>query len=72
RTETVRGILVTERPSAKVAAPASGIVAELAVREGTVVRKGDRLAVIALDRHAAAGGAVMADGIASLDIRQSL
>lgn len=72
RTETVRGILVTESPSAKVAAPAPGIVAELAVREGTVVRKGDRLAVIALDRHAAAGGAVMADGIASLDIRQAL
>ncbi|OJY47465.1 HlyD family secretion protein [Sphingomonas sp. 67-41] len=72
RTETVRGILVTERPSAKVAAPASGVVAELAVREGSVVRRGDRLAVINLDRHAASGGAVLADGIASIGARQSL
>jgi len=70
RTETVRGILVTERPSAKVAAPASGVVAELAVREGSVVRRGDRLAVVNLDRHAASGAAVLADGRITLNARR--
>ena len=62
RTETVRGILVTERPSAKVAAPAPGIVAELAVREGTVVRKGDRLTV-----ENRAGSANLSEAAAFMD-----
>lgn len=72
RTEQVRGILVTEQPSSKIVARLPGIVTELAAREGMLVSKGDRLAVISLDRDAASGVAVAAEGIASLDARKSL
>ncbi|WP_448662458.1 HlyD family secretion protein [Sphingomonas sp. CJ20] len=72
RIEAVRGILVTDRPSAKVLAPVPGVVAQLRVREGTLVRKGDPLAVISIDRQAASGHEVVADSLGTIEVRRSL
>jgi membrane fusion protein len=50
RIETVPGMLVTSVPSAKVVALQPGVVSELAVQEGQLVRSGERLLVINSDR----------------------
>ncbi len=72
RVETVPGILVTDRPSAKVVAPQQGTIVELAVREGQLVKKGDRLLVVNSDREAAAGGDVAGRSIGALETRRRL
>lgn len=72
RIETARGILVTDRPAAKVYAPAAGLVTELWVREGSLARKGDRIAVINLDRQVASGEAVAGEALASLQVRRQI
>ena len=72
RIETVPGVLVTSVPSAKVVPLQQGIVAELAVREGQLVEKGDRLLVIHSDREASGGGDVAGRGIGALAVRQEL
>ena len=72
RIETVPGMLVTNVPSAKVVALQPGVVSELPVQEGQLVRKGDRLLVINSDREAAGGGDVAGRGLGALASRQQL
>lgn len=72
RIETVPGILVTDIPSAKVVAIAPGVVTELAAKEGQLVKQGDRLAVINLDRKVATGEAVAGRSLDALEIRRKL
>lgn len=72
RIETVPGMLVTSVPSAKVVALQPGVVSELPVQEGQLVRKGDRLLVINSDREATGGGDVAGRGLGALAARQQL
>lgn len=72
RIETVPGILVTDIPSAKVVAIAPGVVTELTAKEGQLVKQGDRLAVINLDRKVAGGAAVADRSLDALEIRRNL
>lgn len=72
RIETVPGILITDVPSAKVVAVQSGVVTELQATEGQLVKAGDRLAVINLDRRAAAGKTVASRGLEALEARRRL
>ena len=72
RIETVPGVLVTSRPSAKIVAIQPGVVSVLPVVEGQLVRKGDRLLVINSDREAAGGGDVAGRGLGALAARQQL
>jgi membrane fusion protein len=51
RTETAKGILVTDVPAPKLYAPAPGTIARLNVREGSIVEAGQVVAVIELDRR---------------------
>jgi len=72
RIETVPGMLVTSVPSAKVVALQPGVVSELPVQEGQLVRKGDRLLVIDSDREAAGGGDVAGRGLGAVAVRREL
>ncbi|MEQ5786809.1 HlyD family efflux transporter periplasmic adaptor subunit [Erythrobacter sp. NFXS35] len=72
RIETVPGMLVTSVPSAKVVALQPGVVSELPVQEGQLVRKGDRLLVINSDRGSTGGGDVAGRGLGALAARQQL
>lgn len=72
RIETVSGILVTDTPSTKVVAALPGVVIELNAREGQTVEKGDRLAVINLDRRAISGATVAGKSLDSLEARRRL
>lgn len=72
RIETVPGILITDIPSAKVVATQSGVVTELHAAEGQLVKAGDRLAVINLDRRAAAGETVASRGLDALEARRQI
>lgn len=72
RVETVPGILITDIPSAKVIATQPGVVTELHATEGQLVRAGERLAVVNLDRRAAAGESVASRGLDALEARQRL
>ena len=72
RTEQVRGILVTSEPSSKVFAQLPGMVAELEVQEGTLVERGQRLAVIHTDLADKLGQDTAAAGLNSVDNRLAL
>jgi membrane fusion protein len=72
RIETVPGMLVTSAPSAKVVALQPGVVSQLAVQEGQLVRKGDRLLVINSDRGSTGGGDVAGRALGALAVRQQL
>jgi membrane fusion protein len=72
RIETVPGRLVTSLPSAAIAPPQTGIVAEVAVVEGQQVEKGDKLIVINSDRETEAGGVIAGRSLSALEIRQQL
>lgn len=72
RIETVPGMLVTSMPSAKLMALQPGVVSELQVEEGQLVRKGDRLLVINSDRQARGGGDVAGRALGALSARQAL
>jgi len=72
RIETVPGILITNIPSAKVVATQSGVVTELRAVEGQLVNAGERLAVINLDRRAAAGDTVASRGLDALEARRQI
>lgn len=72
RMETAPGTLVPDGPSAKIVAPLAGVITELPVREGTMVRRGDRLAVVTLDRRLEGGDDAAGTGIATLDARLAL
>lgn len=72
RIETVPGMLVTNVPSAKVVALQPGVVSELPVQEGQLVRKGQRLLLVNSDREAAGGGDVAGRGLGAVVARQQL
>lgn len=72
RIETVPGMLVTDQATAKVYAPQPGIVTELAISDGSVVKKGDRIAVIKLDRQGESGRDVLGQSALSIDDRMQL
>ena len=72
RVETVPGILVTDKSSSKIMPLQNGIVAELAVQEGQMVAKGERLLVIDSDRTAGNGGRVAGRSLAAIEARRAL
>lgn len=72
RIETAPGILVTQNPSSKIVAPVPGVLRELLVHEGSVVRKGDRIAVVGLDRQRSSGRGVAAGSLTALAARREL
>lgn len=72
RIETVPGILATDIPSAKVIATIPGVVTELRAAEGRLVKAGDRLAVINLDRRAAAGETIASRGLDAIAARREI
>ncbi len=72
RVETAPGILVTDRSAPKVMASAPGIVSTLLVREGSLVKAGDKLAVIQLDRQTEGGLGAAAASLNTIDARASL
>lgn len=72
RTESVRGILVTDVPSAKVVAPAAGIVTALNVKEGTLVAKGGHLGTVDADRRDENGSQIGVESLATVDERLAL
>jgi membrane fusion protein len=72
RTEIVPGILSTDIPTAKVQALSAGVVTELHAVEGQLVERGQRLAVINLDRQTQAGGNVARRSLDAVTSRSSL
>lgn len=72
RVETVPGMLITDRPSAKVMARQPGVISKLAITEGERVEKGDPLLVVDVEREAANGGDVAARGLGALEMRRQL
>lgn len=72
RVEAVPGILVTDQPTSKVYASQPGIVTYLAVADGSIVEKGDRIAVIKLDRQGERGFDILNQSAASIDERLRL
>ena len=72
RIENVHGILVTDQPTAKIYAPAAGVVTELLVKEGSLARKGDRIAIISLDRRVSSGASVAGESLEALDVRRRI
>lgn len=72
RTETVRGILVTRQPSAKVVAVRPGQISSLAVREGDRVIAGQRLAIVQVEQPNEAGGSSVGDGLNAIDAQRGL
>lgn len=69
RIETVPGILVTDKATAKVYALQSGVVAELAATDGQIVKSGDKLVVIKLDRQGESGRDILSQSAMSIDER---
>lgn len=72
RSETARGILVTDTASAKIVALRPGHIAELTVSEGDLVRAGQRLAVIRVEQANEQGGSAVTDSLAALDAQRAL
>lgn len=72
RTETARGILVTSDASAKMVAIRPGQVVELLVREGDMVRAGQRLATIRTEQADDVGGSTIGDSLAALEAQRLL
>lgn len=72
RIETAPGILVPDKPAPKIIAMAPGIVSALHVREGSIVRAGDRLAVIQLDRPTELSDGAAAESLGTVDARTAL
>jgi membrane fusion protein len=72
RIETVPGILVTDQATSKVFAQQPGVVIELAVKDGAIVNKGDRIAVVKLDRQGESGRDILSQSALSIDERMQL
>jgi membrane fusion protein len=72
RTETVRGILVTDSTSAKIVAVRPGLVTRMLVREGDRVRPGQLLVAIQVEPGRESGGSAIADGLAAVATQQRL
>lgn len=72
RSEIARGILVTDQPSAKVIAARPGVITELLVRDGQLVRAGQRIASIRVEQGNEVGGSAVGDSLTALDTQRSL
>ncbi len=72
RTEQVRGTLSTTLPSSKIVAPQAGLLTKLNVVEGQLVKKGEVLAVIDIDRRTEEGSAFAEVSLEAIDNRLSL
>jgi len=72
RTENALGILVTDDPTAKVVAIRPGLVTDLNVREGDLVRPGQRLAAIQVETAGETGGSAIAESISALEAQRGL
>jgi membrane fusion protein len=72
RTEVAMGILVTDDASAKVLAIRPGQVTDLLVREGDVVRAGQRLAAIRVEQASESGGSEIGEGLAAIELQRGL
>ena len=72
RTEVARGLLVTDDASAKVVAIRPGVVAELVVREGQLVRAGQKIAVIRVEQGSETGGSAVGQSLAALESQRAL
>jgi membrane fusion protein len=72
RTEAARGILVTDIPSSKIVATRPGQVTELAVKEGDLVRAGQRLASIRVEQASETGGSAAGESLAAVEAQRGL
>jgi membrane fusion protein len=72
RSETARGIMVTGEASAKIVAVRPGQITELLVREGDVVRAGQRLATVRTEQSGESGGSAIGESLAAIDSQRAL
>ena len=72
RTETARGILVTNDASAKVVVTRPGVLISLSGTEGEYVRAGQRLAVVRTENPDASGHSSISDSLEALEGQHSL
>jgi membrane fusion protein len=72
RTETARGLLVTDDASAKIVAIRPGLVTELPVKEGDFVRAGQKLATIRVEQSGETGGSAVGESLSAIDAQQGL
>lgn len=72
RIETARGVLVTTDPSSKVIAMRPGLVTELLVKEGDLVRSGQKLATIRIEQSNAAGGSPVGESLGAIDAQRGI
>lgn len=72
RTETARGILVTDLPTAKIVAQRPGVIASMPVREGDRVRAGQLLAIVRTEPSREQGGSNIADRLSAVSQQRRL
>jgi membrane fusion protein len=72
RTETARGILVTDAASAKIVAARPGQVTELPVRDGDLVHAGQRLATIRTEQADESGESIAEESLLAIDSQRRL
>lgn len=72
RVEVASGILVTDESSSKIFAPVAGVVTQLSVSEGSLVKRGDQLAIINLDRQDRSGKGFVSQGLETVDARLAI
>jgi len=72
RTETARGILVTSNASTPIRAVRAGQILELAVREGDLVQKGQRLAVVQVEQASETSSSAIGDSIEAIGAQKGL
>lgn len=72
RTEIAKGILVTDAAAAKVVAMRPGQVTALLVRDGEVVRSGQRLAAIRVEQSNEAGESSIAGSLTAIELQRGL
>lgn len=72
RTENARGILVTDQASAKVIAIRPGQVTALLVKEGDLVRPGQRLASIQVEQTGESGGSAIGESLTAIEAQRGL
>lgn len=66
RIETAQGILTTDKPTAKVYSPRTGVAVQFFVREGDLVAAGQSLAVVNADVQDGQGSGVAANSAAAV------
>jgi membrane fusion protein len=72
RTEIARGILVADESSANIVAMRPGQVTQLLVKEGDLVRPGQRLASIRVEQAGETGVSAVGESLAAVEAQQGL